>query len=325
MRWAWVAVSAVVILTGCGSVGNTMPPALHIPQRVIDFSAAEQGDKILVQFTLPTRTTENMLIQKEVTAELGIGPASAPLNLDAWALSAQRFTDIPTDAPIVKYAVPAAPWVGKDVVVAVRMQNERGRAAGWSNPIVLSVVPPLAQPVGLKPEDVAEGVRLTWLGGGPTYRVYRRVDDDANTIAVGESDQPAFTDKTTEYQKTYHYSVEAFRSGGDVHAVSERTAEVEIAPKDTWPPPVPAGLAAIASPGRVELAWERSGAPDLAGYNVYRAEGEGSFQKIGETREGPSYSDTTAAAGKTYRYAVSAFDQIPNESDKSAPVSVVAQ
>src|SRR5579872_1100969 len=124
MRWAWVAVSAVVILTGCGSVGNTMPPALHIPQRVIDFSAAEQGDKILVQFTLPTRTTENMLIQKEVTAELGIGPASAPLNLDAWALSAQRFTDIPTDAPIVKYAVPAAPWVGKDVVVAVRMQNE---------------------------------------------------------------------------------------------------------------------------------------------------------------------------------------------------------
>jgi fibronectin type 3 domain-containing protein len=100
---------------------------------------------------------------------------------------------------------------------------------------------------------------------------------------------------------------------------------VNVTPIDKWPPPVPTGLAAIASPGRVELAWDRNTAPDLAGYVIYRAEGDGTLTKIGETREGPSYSDRAVVVGKTYRYAVSAFDQIHNESEKSPTVSIYAQ
>ena len=323
-RMGPVAVAAAGLgLTGCGSIGQPLPPALHIPQRVTDLSAVEQGDQIVVQFTVPTRTTENLLIRKSVTAELGIGPAHTPFDLETWTASAQR-TEIPTNESAVKYGVPAAGWAGKTVVIAVEVLNERGRTSGWSNQVTLAVIAPLAPPGGLKAEGVSEGVRLTWQGAASGYRIYRRVDSGANAEMVGESADRSYTDKSTEYGKAYRYSVETFRVEGDIHAASDRTAEVEIMPVDIWPPPVPSGLAAIASPGRIELAWERNVAPDLAGYNIYRAEGEGPFRKIGEARQGPSYSDSTVMAGKTYRYAVSAFDQIPNESEKSAPVSIQA-
>lgn len=321
---AWVAVAAALFSAGCGSVGQPLPPALHVPQRVLDLSAVQQGDKVVVRFTVPSRTTENLMIQKPVTADLGIGPAATPFVLGVWEAGAKRFDDIPTGESSTKYAVPAAAWIGKDIAIAVRILSDKDRTAGWSNPVILSVVPPLAPPAGLRVEEVSEGVRLTWQGDAPSYRIFRRVNGEENAAALGESDRPTYTDTTIEYQKTYRYSVEAFRAAGDVRASSDPTPEVDVTPIDKWPPPVPTGLAAIPSPGRVELAWDRSTAPDLAGYNIYRAEGDGPLTKIAETREGPSYSDRTVAAGKTYRYAVSAFDQIPNESEKSPPVSVQA-
>ena len=321
---AWVAVAAALFSAGCGSIGQPLPPALHVPQRVLDLSAIQQGNKIVVHFTVPSHTTENLMIAKPVTAEMGIGPADTPFVLGVWEAGAKRFNEIPTEEPNVKYALPAAAWIGKDVVIAVRILSDKDRTAGWCNPVTLSVVPPLAPPAGLHQEEVSEGVRLTWQGDAPSYRIFRRVNGDENTTALAETDHPTFIDTGIEYQKTYHYSVEAFRAAGDVRASSDPTPEVDVTPIDKWPPPVPTGLAVIPSPGRVELAWDRSTAPDLAGYRVYRAEGDGPLTRIGETREGPSYSDRAVVAGKTYRYAVSAFDQIPNESEKSAPVSVQA-
>jgi hypothetical protein len=321
----WVAVAAAVFSAGCGSIGQPLPPALHVPQRVLDLSAVQQGDKILVKFTVPSRTTESQMIQTPVTADLGIGPAGTPFVLTVWEAGAKRFTEIPTDKPDVRYAVPAAAWIGNDVVIAVRILSDKDRTAGWSNQVTLSVVPPLVPPASLRQEEVAEGIRLTWQGDAPMFRVFRRMDGGENAAALTETDRHTYTDTTIEYQKTYHYSVEAFRAAGDVRASSDLSPEVNVTPIDKWPPPVPTGLAAIASPGRVELAWDRNTAPDLAGYVIYRAEGDGTLTKIGETREGPSYSDRTIGAGKTYRYAVSAFDQIPNESEKSPPVSIQAQ
>jgi len=321
---AWVAVTIALFSAGCGSVGQPLPPALHVPQRVLDLSAVQQGDKIVVRFTVPSRTTENLLIQKAVTAELGIGSAVTPFVLGVWEAGAKRFNDLPTDEASAKYAVPAAAWIGKDIAIAVRILGDKDRTAGWSNPVTLSVVPPLAPPAGLRQEEVSEGIRLTWQGDAPSYRIFRRASSDEHGAAIAETDHRTYTDTGIEYQKTYHYSVEAFRAAGDVRASSDPTPEVDVTPIDKWPPPVPTGLAVIPSPGRVELAWDRSTAADLAGYKIYRAEGDGPLTKLAEIREGPSYSDRTVVAGKTYRYAVSAFDQIPNESEKSPPVSVQA-
>jgi fibronectin type 3 domain-containing protein len=45
---------------------------------------------------------------------------------------------------------------------------------------------------------------------------------------------------------------------------------------------------------------------------------------LAETGESPSYSDRAMKSGTTYRYAVTAFDKLGNESEKSAPVTVIA-
>jgi fibronectin type 3 domain-containing protein len=56
---------------------------------------------------------------------------------------------------------------------------------------------------------------------------------------------------------------------------------------------------------------------------VYRSAGDGPWQKLAEVNAIPSYSDSTVEHGKTYHYAVSAFDKAGNESERSAAVEIV--
>ena len=241
----------------------------------------------------------------------------AHLSLEA---GAKLVDDVPTDHPAVKYLLPAAEWIGRDVVIGVKMFSKNGRTAGWSNLVTLTVVEPLAPPSDLQVKAVAEGVRVTWNGASPHYQIYRRAGHAASASPIHEVDRREFTDPDVEYGTTYYYSVEAYRTVGDIHATSEPSAEVVITPEDKFPPPVPAGLAAVVSTGSIELVWEPSAAPDLAGYRIYRAVGAGPFEKLAETREAPSYSDAKIESGKSYRYAVTAFDKAGNESAMSGPV-----
>lgn len=314
--------AAAFLSFSCGYIGEPLPPALHIPQPVTDLSALQKSDKIIVLFTLPAHTTDNLDIQKEVTVELHLGAAKAPFDREAWAAAARVFTDLPLDQPTVEYVLSASEWPGNDVAIGVKVFGGNGRTAGWSNIFILSVVTPLQPPVLREPKDVSAGVRLTWEGSAPHYRIYRRAADEKNVTAIGETDQLEYTDEKTEYGKPYTYSIEGFRTGRDIHAISERSAEVRITTKDTYPPLVPVGLAAVASTHGIELMWDRSAASDLAGYRVYRAAGGGAFQKLGETRDAPSYSDRNIEPGKSYRYAVTAFDNLGNESATSVPVDV---
>ena len=319
-----VLLASALLWSGCGYIGEPLPPALHIPQRVADLSAAERGDRIIVTFTVPTQTTDALAIGSPLTMEVRVGTALAPFNLDAWLAGAKAFRGIVTDQPAMRYPVPAAEWVGQTVIVAVKVFGSNGRSAGWSSLFTLSVIPPLAVPSGVEVKAVPEGVRLNWQGSAPHYRVFRRTAQESSAAALGETDNSEYQDTATTYGATYYYSVEAFRSDGDIHALSERTADASITPVDTFPPPVPSGLAAVVSAGSIELAWDRSTAPDLAGYRIYRAQASGPFEKIAEIRD-PSFSDRKIEAGKTYRYAVSAFDQLGNESAMSAPVEGTAQ
>jgi hypothetical protein len=326
MRLAWVVIALSLISIGCAAISSPLPPALRIPQHVTGVSAVEQGSRIVVQFTLPAVTMENLAIRKPISVELRVGVAVVPFQLKAWEAGAKPYTDIPTDKAVVKYALPAAEWIGKDVLIGVEVFGSNGRTAGWAALVPLSLAPPLATPQDFeKPEDVAEGVRLTWRGSAPRYRIYRRGGEAKEAVLIGETDRLVYTDTTTEYGKTYYYSIEGFFTRGDVRQASDRTPERDVTPRDTWPPPVPTALAAVVSAGAVSLVWDRNVAPDLAGYRIYRAEGNGSFARLAEVREGPSYSDHTVSPGKAYRYAVSAFDQLNNESEKSVPVSVTAQ
>src|SRR5579863_1836930 len=317
-------VMSALLWSGCGYVGEPLTPALRIPARVTDLSAIERGSQIVVTFTLPTHTTEGLVIKDPVTFEVGVGTLPNPFQVDVWAAGARISSGAPPTAPTVRQGVPAGEWIDKFVLAGVKITAWNGRSAGWSNLVPLSIVAPLAQPENLHAEGVSTGVRLTWQGSAPRYRIYRRVGAERQSTLLGETDHPEYTDPA-EYGTAYHYSVEAMHTGGDIHAFSEVCPEVGITPIDRFPPAVPAGLKALSSTNSIELVWDRDTEPDLAGYRIYRAQGSGAFEKLAETQEVPSYSDHQIEAGKTYRYAVSAFDKLGNESEKSRPVEISAQ
>jgi hypothetical protein len=95
-------------------------------------------------------------------------------------------------------------------------------------------------------------------------------------------------------------------------------ARVSMVP-DTAAPSVPTGITATASATQVTLSWSPStdtGGCGVAGYRVYRDNKE-----LAPTTS-TSYSDTTVAPNKRYRYRLSAHDNAGNSSARSGQIQV---
>jgi hypothetical protein len=73
----------------------------------------------------------------------------------------------------------------------------------------------------------------------------------------------------------------------------------------------------------VNLSWS-SNDPQIAGYNVYRATGSGSYAKINSTlNPSTAYTDSAVVSGHTYSYAATAVNSSGQESTYSAPTTAV--
>ena len=90
---------------------------------------------------------------------------------------------------------------------------------------------------------------------------------------------------------------------------------------------MPTGLAAVATPAEngagpaIDLSWQPDTEADLAGYAVYRREGDGPWQRVSPAQAlvGPGFHDTNVQPGHSYEYAVTAIGQNGRESARSAP------
>ncbi|MCA8917017.1 MAG: NADH:flavin oxidoreductase [Planctomycetes bacterium] len=95
---------------------------------------------------------------------------------------------------------------------------------------------------------------------------------------------------------------------------------------DAIPPNWPetgAGLTAGGSKGRIDLKWNAATDNEgIYGYDVWRALGEGEFERI-DAVPAPvtAYHDTTAISGLEYRYYVQAYDLAGNRTPASPIVS----
>jgi hypothetical protein len=312
--------AAAFLTTGCGYRGDPLPPLANIPARVNDLAAIQRGSRLMVQFTVPPRTTEGVAIKAPLDLDLRIGTAQPPFSQEVWAAHATPIPAGPVDNGVARYEIPVAPWTGKEATLAVRVLSPRGKTVGWSNFVNVTVVAPPERPADLHAEATAQGVRLTWRARGDSFRVYRRTGNDS-FAPVANVPQPSFTDSAAEFGTHYIYQVQTIvKLPENAEAESDVSEEVGITPVDVFPPAVPAGLNASAAPNSIELSWEGDTEPDLAGYFVYRSAGAGAFAKVGEMVLIPSYSDRAVEHGKTYRYAVSAVDKTGNESARSGPV-----
>ena len=313
-------IAAFLLSVGCGYVGDPLPPALNIPMPVTDLSAVQRGGKVIVEFSIPEKTTEGLPITSVDAVDLRAGPIETqPFNLEAWAGSARKLKSDVVKPGGVRVEEPAAAWLNKEVVVAVRLVNRKGRASQWSNFIVVPVVAPLAEPANLKAESTIDGVRLSWTAADSlTYRIFRGKE------LLGKSEKNEYLDKDTQFGKEYIYAVQAARKTGETEAESEVSAPVAITPRDTFPPATPTGASAIAGTASIELNWDRNTESDFKNYRIFRAAGSGNFEQIADAVEAPAFSDRAIVSGTAYRYVITAVDQTGNESPRSNVVEITA-
>ncbi len=314
-----LAVIALTI-TGCGYVGDPKPPALAIPSRVTNLQAIEYGSNILIQFTLPPLTTEGLALK-------GVRSIDARVIADG----VQKDYSVPPQDPtesgvLIRYEIPVQEWIGKQSTITVRATGPKGKAADWSNAVVIPIGAPLPAPVNVQVENAPGGVKLSWSSGAPGYRIYRSAVNAAAAeqapARIGDATSAEYTDMTSTNGITYRYMVQAV--DGPLRQ-SEISSAAEITPKDVFPPAVPEGVSAVAGTDSIELAWQRNIEDDFAGYNIYRSVDGGAFEKISGPVPTPTYSDRQIERGKTYRYQVTSLDNAGNESARSMAAEAVAQ
>jgi hypothetical protein len=315
-----LATAACALLCACGYVGEPLPPALNIAMPVTDLQALQYGDRLVVDFTIPPLTTEGLVFKQLGKVDLRAGPAGEPFDADAWSRSATPLEITVSEPGAVHAEFPVKPFIGRNLVVGVRVVNTRGRASGWSNMVALEAVQPLPTPAEVVAESAPQGARITWKSPESAFRLYRRGPDDKSPVAIATGEGTEYSDTTAQFGTRYEYLVQAIRG----RAESEISAAAAVTPQDIFPPATPAGLSAVSGLNSVELVWERNTEPDLRGYRVYRAADGEELQLLADGVDAPAYSDRQVESGRKYRYAIRAIDQDGNESTMTATVEITA-
>src|SRR6266446_2900543 len=345
-----------LLLASCAQTGPPLPPSLELPKPPTDLRASRKGNHVTLSWSEPTHTTDRQsvrylgptLVCRSLEPEITTcGNFAAMLPAPSSVSAAPQKSGLPRPAPetYIDTLPPAMQQQDPSVEVtyAVEVLNRHARGAGLSNRVHVPAVVTLPPPSDLAAELTGDGVVLTWTGAGELqtagvqhrYRIYRRDESSgkdaiAGEVPLGESGPAHFTDSTFEWEKTYLYRVTAVsiirRPDSEVQVEGDDTPPVRVVAHDVFPPSVPAGLqAAYSGEGQkpfIDLIWAPVTNADLAGYNVYRSDGNSPAVKLNsELVRSPSYRDLAVASGKTYTYSVSAVDVRGNESQRSEETS----
>jgi hypothetical protein len=350
--------SATAALVGCGVPGVPKPPSLDLPEPVTDLRAVRKGDRVYLNWTVPTETTDRIRLRHLgrtricrsllVTMTTCLNPvaevpppriagASPQRNAKPAANAQQNYID-----NLPQTLLSENP--GARIFYGISVLNENGRGAGISNVVNVPAAAALPPPSDFRAEVTAEGIILRWTGiphvpEKPalrhTYRVYRRLEGGDTDAVVGEVPLEAsvaqVVDHSFEWERTYFYRATVAtliheEGKPEVQFEGDDTPAVKVFVHDVFPPAAPNGLQAVFSGvGQqpfIDLIWAPDTDADLAGYNVFRREAGGEPVKINpELVKEPAFRDMSIASGKTYFYSVSAIDVRGNESAHSEEAS----
>lgn len=347
----------LAIATGCAAPAAPQPPTLALPEPVRDLSAQRSADRVVLSWTMPTRTTDKLPLKGPVNAQICRREGSGPCDL----LPEQRFAANAAasyDDPLPQRLTSGAPRL---LTYTIALQNHAGQSADGSNAAFAAAgsAPPMIE--GLRAQVRNDGVVLSWdpaatttgalwaariqrtrVGAPPSSAVPAAKLANATGVEVREqvllvkATAPAglqqALDPTAIFGETYRYAVqrqqETDLDGHTVQTWGAPGAPVFVAVKDIFPPAVPADVAAVADAGAhsIDLSWTPDTEADLAGYIVYRravdAPGNaGMTQRIspaGAPLQTPAFRDSNAQPGERYAYSVTAVDARGNESQHSA-------
>lgn len=350
-----ITLAAELVLTGCGTPGAPAPPSLNLPDRVTNLTAARAGDVVSLAWTMPKKNTDKLLLKGDMQVRVcrmeGEGACNSAGNeLQLAPGSEGAFTE----------TLPQALAVGAPRVLSyfVELNNHVGRSAGRSNVAAILTGEAPGPVDGLAANVRKEGIVLDWNSSAArpgqsltAIRLHRRL----LTPTASKPIQGEFAPKPEPLEQTLLVEVDAHagrvsdrtldkdvRLGGIYEYRAQHVARVtvngqtlelagpisppvRVETKDVFPPAVPAGLAAVATTesgaeASIDLSWQPDAEADLAGYVVYRREGEEAWKRVSPMLPlaAPTFHDAQIESGHTYYYAVSAIDQSGHESARSA-------
>ncbi len=146
---------------------------------------------------------------------------------------------------------------------------------------------------------------------------------------IAESEAPHYEDSQVNPGKTYAYAVRSVLDYSGEEIESNGSNVVTITVRDTVPPSAPQGLLVVfvpadaETPAHLELSWSINPETDIAGYNVYRTEEQGTSGRRlnADLLPTPTFRDMSAVPGYRYFYSVTAVDRSGNESSPGAAVA----
>jgi hypothetical protein len=335
----------ILSLAGCGTPGAPSPPSLRLPAPISDLAAVRAGNQVTLSFTMPRRDTDKVALSGNVTVAI-----CRKERTDA-CIPAGTIAVAPGTKGTFAETLPPALAAGPPRLLTyfIELRNRRNRSAGPSNGATVLAGEAPAPVAGFAAALHREGVAFRWTAGDSTQsvRLFRKListpqekKKDSGPLApprqapeqtlLVDSDSGRALDREVEFGSAYEYRaqrlVRVAMDGKTIELGGELSAPFRITFQDAFPPSVPDGLAAVATaastatPPSIGLSWLPVIDRNLAGYIVYRREGDGPWQRISPEQPviGPGFRDTQVTPGRTYHYAVTSISLTGHESDRSA-------
>ncbi len=201
-------------------------------------------------------------------------------------------------------------------------------AGNESAPATASATRPVAAPAqvtGVSATGSQSGIAVSWTASAAQnltgYHVYRSATANGTYTKLNGAalTGTSYDDPTAPAGATSYYQVTAVNPGGE--SVRSATAD---ATRPVAPPAQLTGVTATGSQSGIAVSWTASSAQNLSGYHVYRSATDGgTYTRLnGAAVTGTTYNDTTAPAGATSYYQVTAVNP-SGESPRSATASAL--
>jgi len=339
-----------IFLTACGKIGEPLPPIPRSRLNVDELSVEQQGAQLILSFPF-TRTTRTRLQRVDIYRL--IESPSAPRGLPVEAFSERAHVihsitadQIPLNNSRITYNDQLNMSGGQRNTryrYAVRMVNTAGQAADFSNYVIIEPLFNLSlPPTGLRPTQRETQIEIAWdrpeanmnettPANVAGYNIYRRAGEAVSRINTEPLREPRFIDRNFQFGANYQYVVRSLSLRPGSANLSEAiesndSAPLDHTPKDIFPPAPPKPITIASINSLVTLFWPLNAEPDVAGYNIYRAEDENAspekWVKLNpEMHKTASFRDERVQAGKKYFYQITAVDVFGNESARSETVS----
>ena len=160
-------------------------------------------------------------------------------------------------------------------------------------------------------------VKVSWqaAAGAAEYRVYRKTDAQGSFKLIGITKDADYTDKTAQGGRKNTYTVKAAAISGQDRSYSDYDHKGVFINVKLGAPK----LKNISASGynKITVGWTSVDGAD--GYNIYRKEAGGSWNRIVQVKDGQktSYIDKTAKSSKVYIYTVRAYCQADGQTSLS--------